>query len=83
MDPRPFDLPWIVMDAGLAKSRWGWKPAVGLGEILTEIADHADQNPGMASGMRRRLVTLLIAWCYRNKVDIIPKSANIVDSLRR
>ena len=45
MDPRPFDLPWIVMDAGLAKSRWGWKPAVGLGEILTEIADHADQNP--------------------------------------
>ena len=44
MDPRPFDLPWLVMDAGLAKSRWGWKPAVGLGEILTEIADHADQN---------------------------------------
>src|SRR3984957_3530781 len=29
-DSRPFDLPWIVMDAGLANSRWGWKPAVRL-----------------------------------------------------
>jgi CDP-paratose 2-epimerase len=45
IDSRPFDLPWIVMNAALAKSRWGWQPAVRLEEILTEIADHAEQNP--------------------------------------
>jgi CDP-paratose 2-epimerase len=38
-------LPWIVMDAALAKARWGWRPAVRLAELLTEIADHAEQNP--------------------------------------
>jgi CDP-paratose 2-epimerase len=45
IDPRPFDLPWIVMDSRLANSRWGWKPAMRLQETLTEIADHAEQNP--------------------------------------
>jgi CDP-paratose 2-epimerase len=45
LDPRPFDLPWIVMDAALAKGRWGWKPVVRLAELLTEIADHAERNP--------------------------------------
>jgi CDP-paratose 2-epimerase len=43
--PRRFDLPWIVMNAELAKSRWGWQPAVRLEEILTQIAEHAEQNP--------------------------------------
>ena len=45
LEPRPFDLPWIVMNSALAKSRWEWQPAVRLEEILAEIADHAEQNP--------------------------------------
>jgi CDP-paratose 2-epimerase len=45
MDSRPFDLPWIVMNSDFAKSRWGWQPATPLEQTLTEIADHAEQNP--------------------------------------
>jgi CDP-paratose 2-epimerase len=45
LDLRPFDVPWIVMNAALAKTRWGWQPAVRLEEILNEIADHAEKNP--------------------------------------
>lgn len=45
LDVRPFDVPWIVMNAALAKTRWGWQPRVRLEEILKEIADHAEQNP--------------------------------------
>jgi CDP-paratose 2-epimerase len=44
-DPRPFDLPWIVMNSSRATSRWGWQPTIGLEEILTEIAEHAEENP--------------------------------------
>lgn len=42
---RRFDIPWIVMDASLAKETWGWKPQTGLEQILSEIADHAGQHP--------------------------------------
>ncbi len=45
LDPRPFDVPWIVMNTTLAKTRWGWQPAIRLEEILEEIADHAERNP--------------------------------------
>jgi CDP-paratose 2-epimerase len=45
LDLRLFDVPWIVMNAALAKTRWGWQPAVRLEEILEEIARHAEQNP--------------------------------------
>jgi CDP-paratose 2-epimerase len=44
-DLRPFDVPWIVMNAALAKTRWGWRPAMRLEEILEEIADHAEKHP--------------------------------------
>jgi CDP-paratose 2-epimerase len=45
LDLRPFDVPWIVVNAALAKARWGWQPAVRLEDILEEIADHAEKNP--------------------------------------
>jgi CDP-paratose 2-epimerase len=45
LDLRQFDVPWIVMDTALARTRWRWQPAVRLEEILSEIADHAEQNP--------------------------------------
>jgi len=42
---RAFDVPWVVMDASKAKSRWGWVPSKDLKTILGEIADHAEAHP--------------------------------------
>ncbi len=42
---RRFDIPWMVMDASLARETWGWAPQTTLQEILSEIALHAEQNP--------------------------------------
>jgi CDP-paratose 2-epimerase len=42
---RPYDVPWIVLDAAKAQAGTGWKPRVGLKEILEEIAEHAEANP--------------------------------------
>jgi CDP-paratose 2-epimerase len=44
-DMRRFDIPWLLMDAALAGSVWGWQPQTPLEEILEEIALHAEQNP--------------------------------------
>ncbi len=43
--PRPYDLPWVVMDCQAAARRWDWKPSTSLSEILSEIAAHAKQHP--------------------------------------
>jgi CDP-paratose 2-epimerase len=43
--PRPFDVPWLVMDSRLAGETWGWQPATTLDEILQEIAIHAQNHP--------------------------------------
>ena len=43
--PRPFDIPWLVMDTSLALQHWGWKPQTSLDVILEEIALHAEANP--------------------------------------
>jgi len=43
--PRPFDIPWMVMDSGLAREHWGWEPQTGLEAILSEIAAHAESRP--------------------------------------
>ena len=42
---RPFDLPWIVLDASLAAGAWGWSARRGTHEILEEIARHAEAHP--------------------------------------
>jgi CDP-paratose 2-epimerase len=44
--PRPFDIPWLVMDSGRSERELGWRPARTLPSILDEIADHAERNPG-------------------------------------
>jgi len=44
--PRPFDIPWIVLDHAKATTRWNWQPATPTAAILKEIAAHAEQNPG-------------------------------------
>jgi len=43
--PRPFDVPWLVLDSALAGRAWGWRPETPLQTTWSEIADHADRNP--------------------------------------
>ncbi|HEY5551007.1 MAG TPA: NAD-dependent epimerase/dehydratase family protein [Opitutaceae bacterium] len=43
--PRAFDLPWMVLDASLARDTWAWAHATLLPAILEEIAVHAERNP--------------------------------------
>jgi CDP-paratose 2-epimerase len=43
--PRPYDIPWMVLDPALAKRQWGWQPTTPMAEILEEIARHAELNP--------------------------------------
>jgi CDP-paratose 2-epimerase len=37
--PRPFDLPWVVLDATRAAETWDWKPVTPLSGIFAEIAE--------------------------------------------
>jgi CDP-paratose 2-epimerase len=43
--PRPFDIPWMVLDSTRAAQDWNWQVATPLDKILGEIADHAQQHP--------------------------------------
>jgi CDP-paratose 2-epimerase len=43
---RRWDVPWIVMDSGRARDRFGWAPTTAIGAILDEIADHHRSHPG-------------------------------------
>ena len=43
--PRPYDIPWVVMDARRARAELGWQSSIGLTAILDEIADHAERHP--------------------------------------
>jgi CDP-paratose 2-epimerase len=46
LQPRPFDIPWLVLDAGLAQRDFGWTPTRSLASVLEEIAVHVRDNPG-------------------------------------
>jgi CDP-paratose 2-epimerase len=43
--PRPFDIPWIVLDPSRAQRIWGWKPKTAVLAILEEISAHAGTHP--------------------------------------
>ena len=43
--PRPFDLPWVVLDSRQAQEVWNWVPRTRTEAILEEIAAHAEVNP--------------------------------------
>jgi CDP-paratose 2-epimerase len=45
-DPRPFDIPWIVLDAAKAARLWDWRPQRTTLQVLEEIAQHAEAHPG-------------------------------------
>ena len=43
--PRPYDIPWFVMDDRKARDFWNWQPDISMEQILEEIARHAEANP--------------------------------------
>lgn len=45
LSSRPFDLPWVVLDASTAGNVWGWKPRISTEQICSEIAGHAREHP--------------------------------------
>jgi CDP-paratose 2-epimerase len=49
---RAYDLPWVVMSNEDAAEDFGWRPRMGLTEILEEIAEHAERNPGWLEASR-------------------------------
>jgi len=42
---RPFDVPWLALDARRAAQFWNWQPQTPLEEIWKEIAAQAEKNP--------------------------------------
>lgn len=42
--PRPFDVPWMVLDSSLARKTWDWTVETSLPSILEEIASHAEAH---------------------------------------
>lgn len=45
LTPRPYDIPWMVLDATAAAEAWNWSPSIRLESILQEIAVHAERHP--------------------------------------
>lgn len=43
--PRPFDIPWIVMDSSRTAKDFDWRPSRSLETILSEIESHVRTNP--------------------------------------
>ena len=43
--PRPYDIPWMVLDSARAKDQWDWQPTIRIEQILEEIAQHAEAHP--------------------------------------
>jgi CDP-paratose 2-epimerase len=43
--PRPFDIPWVVMDYARAQADLGWAPKRSLASILDEIGAHVREEP--------------------------------------
>ncbi len=42
---RPWDVPWVVMDARKTQQRFAWKPVIALADILQQIAEHHRRHP--------------------------------------
>lgn len=45
LTPRPFDIPWIVLDSAKAQRLWQWQPQTPSVAVLEEIAAHAEKHP--------------------------------------
>lgn len=47
--PRPFDIPWLIMDASRVRQEFDWRPKRTLASILDEIEEHVRTHPGWLS----------------------------------
>ena len=45
LQPRPFDIPWLILDSTRAARDWDWRPSTPLPAILAEIKQHALSHP--------------------------------------
>lgn len=43
--PRPFDIPWLILDCQRASSEWNWRAETPIVNVLEEIATHATNHP--------------------------------------
>lgn len=43
--PRPFDIPWMVLDPSLAATAWDWRPQTTIHQTCEEIAAFAESHP--------------------------------------
>jgi CDP-paratose 2-epimerase len=43
--PRPYDIPWVIMDSTDAERDFGWQVQLPIEQILEEIAQHAERHP--------------------------------------
>ncbi len=43
--PRPFDVPWVVLDSSRAAAAFDWKPRQSIHDILSAITAHHRQHP--------------------------------------
>jgi CDP-paratose 2-epimerase len=41
---RPFDIPWMVLDASRAETVWGWRPQTPIFRVLQEISAFAEEH---------------------------------------
>lgn len=48
-EPRPYDLPWVVLDHTMAARHWGWTPELNTSSVLEEIAAFAEAHPDWIS----------------------------------
>jgi len=43
-NPRPFDIPWMVLDSSAVMKAWDWRPTTPRDAILEEIALHTESH---------------------------------------
>lgn len=53
--PRPYDIPWVIMDSSDAERDFGWRVEFPLQNVLEEIAQHSEGHPDWLerSGLER------------------------------
>ena len=55
-EDRAFDIPWMVLDLGNARARWGWTPTTTIPEVLEEIASFAEAHDNWTDGAKNAQV---------------------------
>jgi len=43
--PRPYDIPWVIMDSSDAERDFGWRIEMPMERVFEEIAQHAERHP--------------------------------------